>query len=398
MKIKLHSLLLISAITLGAVRGFADTVPLKSLNGTLTASGDSGDFVFVVAGDNRSTAKGAPLPRVLTTIFSEIRLIRPDLVLWTGDTVYGYGDKPAELEAEYAAYTALAARADVPLFNAPGNHEMHSSKPCTDLDSENQFKKHFGGPYGSFNYRGAHFIALDTEECGHTITTAHGEQQVVDGAQLEWLKQDLEANKSARAIFVFFHTEITEAENDEEKESHHALGNAAELRTLFEQYPVKAVFQGHEHLFYQKEINGIRYFVAGGAGAPLYAPTENGGFSHYLTVEMKNDKLTYKIVEPGHLYTQDGKAASAAERMVWLINSSDMDLPARRIEFSVPKSLGTCANLTAESRLVKWNGTKVAVPVKIAKCATSGDKRNLTILATDFAPKRNSVPIYVMKK
>src|SRR5438309_557832 len=129
---------------------------IKSLNHELVPAAD-GDFVFVVAGDNRPTTHGAPFPHVLDTIVSEMRLIRPDLVLWTGDTVYGYGDKDrAELAAEYATFIRKAAHAGVPIFNAPGNHEVHPNvTPCDKPNvCEDEFISHFGALYGSFDDRG----------------------------------------------------------------------------------------------------------------------------------------------------------------------------------------------------------------------------------------------------
>ena len=39
---------------------------------------------------------------------------------------------------------------------------------------------------------------------------------------------------------------------------------------LFEQYQVTAVFSGHDHVYERAEHNGVRYFVSGGGGAPLY--------------------------------------------------------------------------------------------------------------------------------
>src|ERR1043166_4835203 len=97
---------------------------IKSLNHDLVPAPD-GDFVFVVAGDNRPTTHGAPYPHGFNRVIEEIGLIRPDLVLWTGDTIYGYGDKdePA-LADEYARFIDIAKYADVPIFNAPGNHEI----------------------------------------------------------------------------------------------------------------------------------------------------------------------------------------------------------------------------------------------------------------------------------
>jgi hypothetical protein len=366
---------------------------IHSINGTIGPPALTGDFVFVVAGDNRPTAKGAPLPHVLKTIFDEVRVIRPDFVLWTGDTVYGYDDTRPELTAEYDAFLMLAKRAGVPLFNAPGNHEIHGEKPCTDSDPEKQFVSRFGALYGSFDYWGAHFIALDTEQCGHTTTDPY--VQVIDGDQLDWLKKDLEAHKDARAIFLFFHTEVTPATDDEDAANHKPLGNSDEMKALFKRYGVKAVFQGHEHLFYQTTgDNKVHYYVAGGAGAPMYARPEVGGFSHYLVVEMKGNDSVVTVVEPGHLYVANGTHGHAA----WLVNSTDTPLPARRVELSIPASVGKCAELLATTSLTTWDKKPIPVPVEITNCMTSNGRRNLTLTVSGDVPRRSSVPIDVQRR
>jgi 3',5'-cyclic AMP phosphodiesterase CpdA len=366
---------------------------IHSINGTVGSPASTGDFVFVVAGDNRPTAKGAPLPRVLKTLFDEVRVIRPDFVLWTGDTVYGYDDSPEELTAEYDAFAKLASASGVPLFNAPGNHEIHGAKPCTASNPEEQFKSRFGALYGSFDYWGVHFIALDTEQCGHTTSDQH--IQVIDGEQLDWLTKDLEAHKGARGIFVFFHTEVTPAMNDEDGANHKALGNSGELKALFKQYSVKAVFQGHEHLFYQApDEDGVKYYVAGGAGAPLYARPEMGGFSHYLVVQMKNNNPVVTVVEPGHLYIERGTHGHAA----WLVNSSDTPLPVRHVDVTVPASTGRCAELFASTSLTTWDNKPIPVPVEVTTCTSTKGKRTLTLTVAGDVPRRSSVPIDVRSK
>jgi hypothetical protein len=368
---------------------------IKSLNHDLVPAAD-GDFVFVVAGDNRPTTHGAPFPHVLDTILSEMRLIRPDLVLWTGDTVYGYGDKDrAELAAEYATFIRKAAHADVPIFNAPGNHEVHPNvTPCDKPNvCEDEFIAHFGALYGSFDYRGVHFIAVDTEEIGHQVMVdgKPTNAQLVDGDQLKWLKADLESHKDARAIFAFFHTELTPSPNDEEGSGHPPLGNSSDMQALFAKYHVKAVFQGHEHLLYvpdPKTTNGVHYFVAGGAGAPLYARPENGGVSSYIVVEMKGSDATYNIVEPGRFY------AEGAGDVVWLINSNDADIPARRIEATVPASAGTCGALTFDQTLAK----KFKGEIRAVSCKPSGNNLDLTLETTTDMPGRSSMDIHVHRK
>lgn len=392
----LRTVFFCSAVLIG-LAAYGSDHDIHSINGTVGSPALTGDFVFIVAGDNRPTAKDAPLPHVLKTLFDEVHVIRPDFVLWTGDTVYGYDDSPEQLTAEYDDFARLAKHAGVPLFNAPGNHEIHGEKPCTDTNPEEQFKSRFGALYGSFDYWGVHFIALDTEQCGHT--TSNPKIQVIDGEQLDWLKKDLEAHKDARGIFVFFHTEVTPAKDTDDDAAHHPeLGNSAELKAMFKQYGVKAVFQGHEHLFFQprpKDEDGkVLYYVAGGAGAPLYARPEVGGFSHYLVVQMKGNNPVVTVVEPGHLYVDRGTHGHTA----WLVNSTDTPLPARRVEVSVPAFTGRCTELIANTSLTTWDNKPIPVPVEITRCITANGRRKLTLTVAGDVPSRSSVPINVRRQ
>ncbi|MFY9820106.1 MAG: metallophosphoesterase [Thermoanaerobaculia bacterium] len=328
------------------------------------------DVIFVVAGDNRPTAKGAPLPRVLDAIFSEIGLIRPDFVLWTGDTVYGYCDNRDELTAEYQAFAAAAKPiAGIPLFNAPGNHEIHSDQyGCHQNDlcwsgpkasppdcSEAVFKDHFGALYGSFDYAGAHFIALDT--------SVPGAEDEITGTQLRWLRSDLRRSKTARATFIFTHTEFFSSPwiDPLSGQSHPSVSPLAELEDLFVHSSVHAVFSGHEHLFWHeptgREHNYIDYFVAGGAGAPLYATPDRGGFAHYLIVRLSGSKAVYDLIEPGHLYLDETTDRMPQEfcqdaKCAWIVGSNDLSQPLalNGVEIDVPASFGDCSGLTVAAR------------------------------------------------
>src|SRR5207253_1386593 len=101
--LRIHVVLLASVTALSALA--ATDRPLTSINGKLSPpSAASGDVVWVVGGDNRPTARGAPQPRVLDTIFSEVRMIHPAFVIWSGDVIYGYGTDAKELAAEYVVF------------------------------------------------------------------------------------------------------------------------------------------------------------------------------------------------------------------------------------------------------------------------------------------------------
>jgi hypothetical protein len=399
--IRIVSALLLLAAPLAAV----SDRPLKSIVATAGAGTMGADVVFVVGGDNRPTGYGAPLGRIVPAIFTEVGLIRPDFVLWSGDTVYGYCDSEKQLAAEYDAFFAAAKLGGSPLFNAPGNHEIHEDQEpsrCApgaqlcpaETCSQKMFESRFGPLYGSTDFAGLHLIAMDTD--------IPGQQNSITGDQLTWLKDDLEKNKDARGIFLFSHSEFFSSPliDKPDGDSHPAVTNQADLHAIFRQYPVKAVFSGHEHVYWHEpgdKHDGIDYFVAGGAGAPLYAPPDHGGFSHYLVVRVTAAGIQYDVVEPGRLYVGKGTTRTGEIARLWVVNSNDTDLPLRGITAEVT-GVADCSKLTAATDLHKNDGTPVALPISIASFKKVGKTTCRLTLAMPQMPKRASVPVVIRKK
>jgi hypothetical protein len=389
------STILRTALWAAAIAGVAHAEtdrPLRTVAGTLGSPSADSDLVFVVGGDNRPTGHGAPMPRVTRSIFEEIGLVRPDLVVWTGDTIYGYGDTCEEVSAEYRAFLGIAQIGKSPFVNSPGNHEIHEAhdQPCGPPQSQDLYEKTFGPTYGSIDIGGVHLISLDTE--------TPGDPDHVGGAQLDWLKKDLEANKTARAIFVFGHTEFYSSPtiDDDAKSGHEPIANGEELKTLFHNYPVRAVFSGHEHLFWHEAHEGIDYFVTGGAGAPLYASPDRSGFSHYVVVRVVGSKVSWDLIQPGRLYVESKPRERPFERTIQVVNSNDAAIPLRGVAAELPAEFGPCSAISAASNLRKWDGMTVDVPVKIASCEKSG--RTITLTLSLMAPRRLTVPITIRKR
>src|SRR5207245_4942558 len=67
-------------------------------------------------------------------------------------------------------------------------------------------------------------------------------------------------------------------------------------RTMIEaarkNHPIEAVFAGHEHFYERGEINGLKYFVLGGGGAPLEDPDAT-----FPGVQAAQKALSYAVVE-----------------------------------------------------------------------------------------------------
>jgi hypothetical protein len=203
-------------------------------------------LTFVVFGDSRHGL--AEVPRLVAAA----RRVDPDLVLYTGDLAPSGNDADG-WRGFFAATAPLFA--DVPVYPALGNHELLYDAGAT------RFRRTFALPdggrerlYYSFRRGPAAFLVLD----GNSPTPA----------QTAWLREALEAARrdAVPHVFVLLHQPPFSV-------GEHCGSALAmpEWVALFERYRVRAVFAGHDHAYERMERNGVRYFVSGGGGAPLYS-------------------------------------------------------------------------------------------------------------------------------
>lgn len=260
----LRFLFLVCALCLFAVPGRAADTPKNSKT----------SFRFVVYGDTRD---GHDVHRKLVAL---ILAQKPDLVLQTGDLVHRGDD-----DSLWKIYDEITStmRHKIPVYPARGNHDVggtgYEKRVTAPFTSGNRL-------YYSFNKDACHFIGLDN-------FSPYGP----DSAQYRWLDQDLAAaQKKAAHIFVFFH---------EPPYSIGAHGSNLDIRKtlcpLFVKYGVRAVFCGHDHIYYRTRRNGITYVVSGGGGAPLYPCDPNKGaiegdkwesVHHILVCDVDGDTIT----------------------------------------------------------------------------------------------------------
>jgi len=291
-------------------------------------------FCFIAAGDNRPKHAGDPQPKTLKHIFKDAQQFAPAFFIWAGDVIYGHVDDPPTLKQQYGEFFDIAAKAGVPVFNAPGNHEMDTVQPngneTPDAGLHVQYLANMqmpaGGPaYGAFNYGNSRFIALDTEEVASptptpsatAVTPPSGQTKLDPGyvspTQFQLLTADLDANKDKAHIFVFMHHPIMPAKSS----SGLNPADAQRLQQLFAQYPnVSYVIAAHEHLYYNAtgttaaladrvdpSSNGPSYVVTGGAGArlekkcPDKAGSKCGLFHHYLVFDVNDKTVKAKVVK-----------------------------------------------------------------------------------------------------
>ena len=281
----------------------------------------SESFDFIVTGDGRPTLPHMPYPGHALRQMREAALLRPAFILYTGDAFWGYNAGRQEMLNDIDRFRALADTAGVPLYNAPGNHEMQSDPAAIELLQERGQDL-----YGSFDFGRHHFIALNTDEFCLEGRVAED--------QLDWLRWDLEQHRDAAGIFVFMHRPMFSWFQGDFNPD-----DSEVLQELFRTHPVRAVFAAHDHFYYREEHDGIEYLTVGGGGGPLYAPPPRGGFAHYVLVSVTPEGVDYAVIEPGHLEVEyvagnDGLEPLSIARIG---NTSDRDLLVRALPFRVPR-------------------------------------------------------------
>jgi hypothetical protein len=305
--------------------------PLPPLpkTGSLSTPSDPSKFTFVIAGDNRPAHKTCPQPPTPGKIFAAVKGLSPAaaFVLWTGDTISGKDPTDSKIHDEYKEFLDIAKTAGVPVFNAPGNHEMDDGNNDPSDAMKKLYKKYMAETYGAFTYGNSRFIALDSEHepksnsknastsNAKSKKSAKKDKSEAPGAitqtELTLLKNDLDANTSATHVFIFMHHPMVPYEAVDGLDA----ASVKALEKIFAKHNnVSYVVSGHEHMYYNsqgdrtklvdppsrtdptKPVQPPYYLVSGGGGAPLKKHTP-GSFFHYIVFTVDGDKITPTLVK-----------------------------------------------------------------------------------------------------
>lgn len=252
------------------IEGTGYSSPLHSFH-TSPQSADT--ITFVVFGDTRSDSTAHQM------VVDSITGRSPGFVIHTGDLVANGGNLN-EWQTFFNIEKNLLPVA--PFMPCIGNHESPF-----DLYFE-FFYLPENEEYYSFEYGNIFFIVLNTEDI-----SSYYIQRVYLDQKLNQVAQD-----STKWIIVYFH-----------QPPYSAGGHGSNLLVrqawcdVLENYQVPLVFNGHNH-FYQRTtpINGVRYIITGGGGAPLYDPDSTGWIAysekcyHFCFLTATDLKLCVKAI------------------------------------------------------------------------------------------------------
>lgn len=237
---------------------------------------NAGSFSFAALGDMGTDDNAAVTMRALRTL-------DPTFVLHSGDISYAGGD-PQVWAAWFALVEPLAATR--PWVTALGNHEANVEgagapvvgTPVLDPIELAFYQQRFGLPgnelYYSFDWQGAHFVALDTFS-----------QVTLPPEESAWLDKDLAAHANATWTIVFLH--------EPPYSSNAAHGSSQRVQqafvSIFEKNRVDLVIAAHDHAYERfgqllggaPQPGGPTTFTKG--VAPLYVVSGGGGNGLYST-------------------------------------------------------------------------------------------------------------------
>lgn len=250
-------------------------------------------FSFAVSGDNAPENDDLSQPEVFVKILNSMKEFNPSFYISTGDIINGSSLDPEIIKKQFSDFLEIVSVLNCPVYVAAGNHEVQNSA------SKNNFRKLLGNnekTYYYFEYQDVFFIILDAY-----IDVRSGGGKIT-GDELLWLQNLLPSLKTEK-VFVFLHPPVYSKMNPHcitDGLLHIAFQskkNQDDIRKLFRDNNVDAVFSGHEHLFYMQRKGNTEYVITGSSGSEPIVSGEEGDFYHFLIIKVKENTWVLKVMD-----------------------------------------------------------------------------------------------------
>lgn len=212
-------------------------------------------------------------PQALAQAAAAITAENADLVVGGGDLITdGYVSTPAQAAPRWDAYLAMHRAIRPAPVVAFGNHDLvgvvppDGSAPAADPRAD--FRARFGleSTYRSFDFKGYHFILLDSIE---VLEGAEPYRGFIDAEQMDWLRADLARTPPDRPIVLISHlpllTGFYQATGGiaEPVPPGRGVLNNREVLAAFANHRLLAVLQGHLHVEEQIRWRGTAFLTGG---------------------------------------------------------------------------------------------------------------------------------------
>ncbi len=244
--------------------------------------------------------------------FQAINEAKPDFCIAGGDQVFDVCEQDlSRARFLFKLYRQTEAELACPVHHTIGNHDVigiNQKSPIEPGDPQygkQLYQDNFGKLYYSFNYKGWHFVVLDSIGIEYyKIFSSH-----FDGEQLRWLENDLASVGPDTPVVVVTHVPIASVLGSLSSEGGRGpvVANASAVHSLLARHTVKLVLQGHLHVWERSQYGGTE-FVIGGAVSGLWwkGRMEDGSAEGYTLCQVRGEQVftsyvTYPWVAAQHL-------------------------------------------------------------------------------------------------
>jgi hypothetical protein len=249
--------------------GLGDTLQMGADNYfvTLPVPGAEGNYRIGVFGDcgNNSVNQRNVRDKVIDYLGNDKQM---DAWILLGDNAYSNGTDPEFQQKFFNVYKDNLLK-KYPLFPAPGNHDyndLYRFKTSAQASHDVAYYKNFSMPtkgegggiasntqaFYSYDIGNIHFLSLDSYGKEDGVTRMSDTL----GAQVQWIKKDLEAFKNKKRGWVvayWHHPPYTMGSHNSDKE-----GELVKIRENFiqvlERYGVDLILCGHSHVYERSKL------------------------------------------------------------------------------------------------------------------------------------------------
>ncbi len=206
-------------------------------------------------------------------ILNELNNENIDFILSSGNNIIDSD------EGKYRIFYRTLQKLQIPFVTSLGENEIED-------EGQKNFYKYFGPFYFSFQVDDAYFVFLDT-----TGTTNLNWQK-------EWLQNELRSAQDYKHKIIVMNKApiVVEAEYLIKEEINYIASQQERefYQNIFNQYEVDAVFSSNLPLYHKRNIDGVNYYISGGAGGDLIVDNDES-FYHYLTVNVSPEGIDYNL-------------------------------------------------------------------------------------------------------
>ncbi len=206
------------------------------------------------------------------------------------------GKKKQEAEALYTKFKKTIDNAGINIYPTIGNHDRYTgSIKDGDLLNDGMFRKYFSKAYYSFDYKGWHFIVLNSVQTHHN-------KYCVDKQQIGWLKNDLAKLSQETPIVVSVHVPFLSVYHPAyhgKYKSSDSFSNFKEVWDMFEANNLKLVLQGHIHLYEEIKVKGVQFITCGSVSGAWWHGAHHGIEEGYLLIKVSGGSFTWEYMDYG---------------------------------------------------------------------------------------------------